>query len=269
MGGKRRISCLHVRFQPVFVKCGVCGCVAERYLKQPAAGQRRTSHAASSARFCKRAYLCALRGPEDACGKQTRLLTPYPAGRGGIRAGGRGGRASRRLAAQGGKPRISSKIPLLFETSPFRGKRAVDKTAKPMKSARPLSVGCGVRRQMGRPRHVSYRRQAACPVSRRNPPCLLPRIFPFWKCVVHTSMPQDSGLLSRKRRTAGECRARPLSVHSPAVTDYDLSVSPASAMECFLPLRAPATPSTMAKPTNTRHKTATRTSETIGILLKI
>lgn len=92
---------------------------------------------------------------------------------------------------------------------------------------------------MGRPRHVSYRRQAACPVSRRNPPCLLPRIFPFWKCVVHTSMPQDSGLLSRKRRTAGECRARPLSVHSPAVTDYDLSVSPASAMECFLPLRAP------------------------------
>lgn len=149
MGGKRRISCLHVRFQPVFVKCGVCGCVAERYLKQPAAGQRRTSRAASSARFCKRAYLCALRGPEDACGKQTRLLTPYPAGRGGIRAGGRGGRASRRLAAQGGKPRISSKIPLLFETSPFRGKRAVDKTAKPMKSARPCPSAAESRGRWG------------------------------------------------------------------------------------------------------------------------
>ena len=57
---------------------------------------------------------------------------------------------------------ISSKIPLWFETSPLRGKRVVDKTAKPMKSfsvpppfregqsARPLSVGCGVSRRMGR-----------------------------------------------------------------------------------------------------------------------
>ena len=48
----------------------------------------------------------------------------------------------------------SSKIPLWFETSPFRGKRASDKTANPMKSfsvppplregqsARSLSVGC-------------------------------------------------------------------------------------------------------------------------------
>ena len=56
----------------------------------------------------------------------------------------------------------SSKIPLWFETSPFRGKNGVDKTAKPMKSfsvtppsregqsARPLSVGCGVSRRMGR-----------------------------------------------------------------------------------------------------------------------
>ena len=57
---------------------------------------------------------------------------------------------------------ISSKIPLWFETSPLRGKRVVDKTAKPMKSfsvpppfragqsARPLPVGCGVSRRMGR-----------------------------------------------------------------------------------------------------------------------
>ncbi len=57
---------------------------------------------------------------------------------------------------------ISSKIPLWFETSPLRGKRVVDKTAKPMKSfsvtppfregqsARPLSVGRGVSRRMGR-----------------------------------------------------------------------------------------------------------------------
>ena len=56
----------------------------------------------------------------------------------------------------------SSKIPLWFETSPFRGKRVVDKTAEPMKSfsvtppfregqsARPLSVGCGVSRRTGR-----------------------------------------------------------------------------------------------------------------------
>ena len=59
-------------------------------------------------------------------------------------------------------PRRLSKIPLWYETSPFRGKRVVDKTAKPMKSfsvpppfragqsARPLSVGCGVSRRMGR-----------------------------------------------------------------------------------------------------------------------
>ena len=45
-------------------------------------------------------------------------------------------------------------MPLWFETSPFRGKRGVDTTAKPLKSfsvpqpfregqsARPLSVGC-------------------------------------------------------------------------------------------------------------------------------
>ena len=58
-------------------------------------------------------------------------------------------------------PSRSSKIPLWFETSPFRGKREVDKTAEPMKSfsvtppfregqsARPLSVGCGVSRRMG------------------------------------------------------------------------------------------------------------------------
>ena len=57
---------------------------------------------------------------------------------------------------------LSSKIPLWFETSPFRGKRVVDKTAEPMKSfsvtppfregrsARPLSVGCGVSRRTGR-----------------------------------------------------------------------------------------------------------------------
>ena len=57
---------------------------------------------------------------------------------------------------------VSSKIPLWFETSPFRGKRVVDKTAEPMKSfsvtspfregqsARPLSVGCGVSRRTGR-----------------------------------------------------------------------------------------------------------------------
>ena len=31
-------------------------------------------------------------------------------------------------------PSRSSKIPLWFETSPFRGKREVDKTAEPMKS---------------------------------------------------------------------------------------------------------------------------------------
>ena len=30
--------------------------------------------------------------------------------------------------------RLSPKIPLWFETSPFRGKREVDKTAEPMKS---------------------------------------------------------------------------------------------------------------------------------------
>ena len=56
----------------------------------------------------------------------------------------------------------SSKISLWFETSTFRGKREVDKTAEPMKSffvtppfregqsARPLSVGCGVSRRTGR-----------------------------------------------------------------------------------------------------------------------
>ena len=56
---------------------------------------------------------------------------------------------------------LSSKIPLWFETSPLRGKRVVDKTAKPMKSfsvpppfregqsARPLSVGRGVSRRIG------------------------------------------------------------------------------------------------------------------------
>ena len=56
---------------------------------------------------------------------------------------------------QGSDTHFSSKIPLWFETSPFRGKRGIDKTAKPMKSfsvpppfregrsARPLSVGRG------------------------------------------------------------------------------------------------------------------------------
>ena len=59
-------------------------------------------------------------------------------------------------------PRRLSKIPLWYETSPFRGKRVVDKTAKPMKSfsvpppfregqsALPLSVGRGVSHRMGR-----------------------------------------------------------------------------------------------------------------------
>ena len=63
----------------------------------------------------------------------------------------------------------SSKIPLWFETSPFRGKRVVDKTAEPMKSfsvtspfregqsARPLSVGCGVSRRTGRLWIETYR----------------------------------------------------------------------------------------------------------------
>ena len=52
-----------------------------------------------------------------------------------------------------GPRRLSTKIPLRFESSPFRGKRAADTTAKPTKtfsaippfregqSARPLSVG--------------------------------------------------------------------------------------------------------------------------------
>jgi len=55
---------------------------------------------------------------------------------------------SARRAGRDGK--FSSKIPLRFETSPFRGKRGVDKTAKPFPqpcpSVRgirtPLSVGC-------------------------------------------------------------------------------------------------------------------------------
>ena len=57
---------------------------------------------------------------------------------------------------------LSSKIPLWLETSPFREERDVDKTAEPVKSfsvtspfregrsARPLSVGCGVSRRTGR-----------------------------------------------------------------------------------------------------------------------
>lgn len=57
---------------------------------------------------------------------------------------------------------LSSKIPLWVKTSPFRGKRDVDKTAKPRKSfsvpppfregrsARPLSVGRGVSWRRGR-----------------------------------------------------------------------------------------------------------------------
>ena len=41
-------------------------------------------------------------------------------------------------------PQASSKIPLWFESSPFRGKRAVEKTAKPVKSfSAPLPSGRG------------------------------------------------------------------------------------------------------------------------------
>ena len=38
---------------------------------------------------------------------------------------------------------LSSKIPLWFETSPFRGKRAADTTAKPMKSFSAIPPGEG------------------------------------------------------------------------------------------------------------------------------
>lgn len=69
-------------------------------------------------------------------------------------------RTSRAAPSARFRGRASSKIPLWFETSPFRGKNGPDKTARPMKSflgppregqsARSPSVGRGVIRRMGR-----------------------------------------------------------------------------------------------------------------------
>ena len=96
---------------------------------------------------------------------------------------------------------VLSKIPLWFETSPFRGKRVVDKTAEPIKSffvtppfregqsARPLSVGCGVSRRTGRlwietyrtsvQRYAAHARHAIRTKSRkRKAQCLPLPVFP-------------------------------------------------------------------------------------------